>query len=323
MPAASGLFHRAIMQSGAGLKVSPLDDAIALTDKFLAKAGISPGDIKALQEISVDAIFDAMDAADLGPGPMPCVDGKTIPRHPVESLASGMSAEIPLIIGATLHEWTSYHSLFHGELPKIMSLTKAEVTTAVAAVYGKQANYLMGAYAKAFPKASPGELFLMIEAGGSMRRRCREYAEAKVTNGRAPVFAYSMNWESGALDGMLRAAHGLCVPLTMDNVEHTGSWTADFPESTIVAAAMSEAWIAFARTGNPSADGYTPWEPYDLKARKTMLFNTSSVLRSDPYREYDIWKKVPEAASRGILPVPGMTYDPDAETTKMLRPVTL
>jgi para-nitrobenzyl esterase len=149
-----------------------------------------------------------------------------------------------------------------------------------------------------------------------MRRRSWKVAETKIGKGAAPVYLYLLEWKSGAQDGMIMAGHGLCVPLTMDNTARSGSWTADFPDSGIVAAAMSEAWIAFAKTGDPSAKGYAAWPSYNLKNRETMIFNVHSQALSNPHGEQDIWQGIPELPF-GTFTVPGSTGSP---LEKVLKP---
>jgi para-nitrobenzyl esterase len=46
---------------------------------------------------------------------------------------------------------------------------------------------------------------------------------------------------------------------------------------------MSEAWLAFARTGNPAIATLPDWPAYDAGRRATMVFDLESKLVDDPY----------------------------------------
>ena len=104
---------------------------------------------------------------------------------------------------------------------------------------------------------------------------------------------YLLEWKSGADNGRVLASHGMCVPLTMDNTDRSGAWTADYPESRVVAAAMSEAWLAFARDGDPNHKGLAHWPAYVADTRSTMRFDVESRASDDPHGEAALWRDLP------------------------------
>jgi para-nitrobenzyl esterase len=289
MPAAQGLFHRAVIESGAMLKATTRETAAAYASAFVDKLGISRREANKLQAVPIETLLDAQ--FELGGGqllasPGPCIDGVTLLDHPAAALRSGVSARIPLLIGSCLTEGSLLHDQI---LTQIFAIDEAELVRRLEEVFGKDAEKIHKHYRDEWPQASPGKLFLLIEAGGGFRRAAIEFAEAKLQGGSSPVFMYLLEWASGARDGMVMASHGLDVPLTMDNTERSGAWTADFPESRLLASTMSEAWLAFARSGNPNHDGLCHWEPYTVDRRATMLFDVRSRVVNDPYEEARFW----------------------------------
>jgi para-nitrobenzyl esterase len=295
MPAAKGLFHRAVIESGAMLKATSREQASAYSRGFVNKLGISASEVEKLETVPVETILDTQIA--LAPGallasPGPCIDGKTLLDHPLNAIRSGASAEVPLLIGTCLTEGTMLHDPV---LEQIFALDEVRLVARMSKVFGEKADRLYKQYRQQWPEVTAGELFLLIEAGSGFRRSAIEFADAKQGSGPASVFMYVLEWRSKARNGMVMASHGLEVPLTMDNTEHSGPWTADYPESRGVAAAMSEAWLAFARNGDPNHADLPRWPAYKIDSRSTMLFNVVSRIANDPYREAVIWHEMPES----------------------------
>jgi para-nitrobenzyl esterase len=134
---------------------------------------------------------------------------------------------------------------------------------------------------EADPRLAPKRDLLGVLLG--MRAR-------KAAAGGAPVYMYLFTYVSNFLGGLLKAGHGTEIPFVFDNTDDV-PLAGDKPEKYQLAAAMSEAWIAYARTGNPSHPGIPKWEPYTLNKRNTMLFNVQSRLEIDPAREeLDAWE---------------------------------
>ena len=80
----------------------------------------------------------------------------------------------------------------------------------------------------------------------------------------------------------MRSGHGFEIPFVFDNVG--GEVMHSSPSREQLAAEMSEAWLAFARAGDPSHDGIGDWPAYDVERRSTMVFDRgASELRDDPW----------------------------------------
>ena len=114
-----------------------------------------------------------------------------------------------------------------------------------------------------------------------MRMDSIRMAERKFAQHAAPVFMYRLDWETPILEGVMRSPHGLDVPLVFDTVDKKLGVLGTGPEPRQIAALMSQAWINFARSGTPSQPALA-WLAYDINARQTMLFNSTSRMVSDP-----------------------------------------
>jgi para-nitrobenzyl esterase len=114
-----------------------------------------------------------------------------------------------------------------------------------------------------------------------MRMDSIRLASRKAAQGAAPVYMYRLDWETPVLDGVMRSPHGLDVPLVFDTVESKRTILGPGPAPEQLAPVMSQAWIDFARTGDPSQQGLA-WPRYEATGRQTMIFDTESRVVSDP-----------------------------------------
>jgi para-nitrobenzyl esterase len=287
MPPARGLFHRAIVQSGPGLAVRDPENATATSHAFLDELGVTADDARKLGELPVQAVLEAERSISAGGqaglGMSPVRQPGVIPADPGDALAAGDAANIPVIVGTMRHEATMFLALegaATGELPRV---DDAALLARASALVGDGAAELVAAYRAEQPEASPFEILAVIQSDQMMRRGSVTLAERKLAGGGASVYMYLVTWKSPALHGFVMASHGLCVPLTMDNAHTTPA--VDTPEGRLVANAMSEAWLAFARTGRPDAPGVPAWPAYSFDRRATMVFDLAPHVVDDPFGE--------------------------------------
>lgn len=292
MPAATGLFHKAIIQSGAGLDAPSSAEAIALGRELLKKLNIAEGDVQALTRVDAAAIFDAQPPASTASSPpgrllmpvggfVPCMDGIALPRKPFIPDAPAISAKIPLLIGSNKDEMT----IFRTRDPKFGTATDADFMEYVRKALPDQAGALIPALRTAFTGYTPSHLIAAAETMKGYWISTVLQAERKVKQNAAPVYTYLLAWETPVDGGRLRSHHALDLPLVFNNVETSRNMVGPGPDPQRVADAMSSAWIAFARTGNPNAKGLPDWPAYDLGNRPTMIFNVTSRVQNDPFGE--------------------------------------
>jgi para-nitrobenzyl esterase len=145
-------------------------------------------------------------------------------------------------------------------------------------------EYVIATYRKLYPSYSPSEVFFAATTAGRSWRGAIIEAELRAQQG-SPVFAYQLNYRSPLENGRYGAQHAMDIPLVFDNVAAPRSLTGNTPQAQQTADQMSDAFIAFAKTGNPNHPGIPEWKPYELAKRATMVFDAKSQLVDDPRGE--------------------------------------
>jgi para-nitrobenzyl esterase len=286
MPPAKGLFRRAIIQSGPGNAVLDPTASTEVARAMLEELGVDTDDPTKLGELPVQTILDASGAAlarTVGNplGMAPVRQPGVIPQDPGDAIAAGAAADIPVMVGTMRHEPTLFLAIEASFTGGPLQIDDDALLARVTGMAGDGAADLIAAYRSCEPDASPFELLATVQADQMMRRGSVALAEHKLAGGGAPVFMYLVEWKSPAMEGSVLAAHGLCVPLSMDNTHTTPA--VDSPEGKAVADAMSEAWLAFAKRGDPNSAATPRWTPYELDHRSTMVFDVESHVVDDPY----------------------------------------
>ncbi len=293
MPRAKGLFHRAIIQSGAGVRLRTPDRAQALTEHVLRVLGLGRGDIGKLQALPISALLAAVKPSEkaLGPAPSPfldrypfgpVVDGDVVPAHPFDPAAPDVSADVPLIIGDMLNETT----IFMATDDKVWfrTLTEDELRARVTALAGAHADRVIETYRRLYPGASPAERLIATTTDCNFRLRSLILAGRRVAKGRAPVWMYSFDWQTPVHEGRLMAPHAMDVPFTFDTIDLT-KLTDLSPAARGLSATMSGVWASFARHGRPVSDAIPAWPAYDLKDRATLVLDSPCRVENDPRGE--------------------------------------
>jgi para-nitrobenzyl esterase len=292
MPSAKGLFHRAIVESGAAVRVVDRDVAVRNAEQLLAKLGIDRKNVRALQKLPVEKIMAAYfavvkDNPDVDPsfsGFSPTVDGKILPQHPFYPKASPVSADVPVMIGCTRTEMT----LFSLNDPSAFSLNDADMRKRVGNLLGPQAPTMIDLYRKLNPGASPSDIYFLIASDFRYGAPTMIAAQRRAALGQAPVYLYYFTWETPVQGGRLKSPHTMEIPFAFDNVKISERMTGGGAEAMALADKVSDAWIAFARTGDPNTPKLPHWPAYDAKDRSTMVINNVSKVVNDPLREQRI-----------------------------------
>jgi para-nitrobenzyl esterase len=293
MPAAKGLFHRAIVQSGPFLKSLSPDYSGRLAELLLAELGLSKSQVKELQAIPVDRLSGAAaEAMKKMPAQRsslrqvygednwgPTVDGRILPRYPFDPGAPEISADVPLLTGSNLHE------LVNGlDRPEARAMQIDELDRLVSDAFGERSKQIIDAYRRDYPQATPFDLYATI-AAASFRRPACEQATRKAALGKAPAYSYIYAWRTPVLDGRPGTFHGAEIAFTFDNAELCDHYSGGSTEAIVLSKQISTAWVRFARTGNPNHDDLPHWPKYAAECRATMQFDGSCEVRNDPEGE--------------------------------------
>ena len=293
MPDAKGLFHRAIIQSGAILRVVPRDEGTRAAKMLLDELGVDAKNARELQQMPVQRIQEAYGrvargfeleerVTGLAPG-TPILDGVAIPQHPFDPVAPALSETVPVIVGYNRTEETVYYR----SRPMTLDLDDAGLKQRVTERLGETpvpVDRVIEAYRKANPGARPWDIYILICTDHPRGTYPQTLAVRREASGAAPTYLYRFDWE---IDDKLKSPHALEIPFVFDNIRQEYSLfdVPETPEAFALAKKMSAVWMAFARTGKPDTADLPPWPAYTAQSRHTMLFNNESRVENDPSRE--------------------------------------
>ncbi len=288
MPDASGLFHRAVIESGAILKLQTRDNAVRTTKILFDELGLKPGDIRALQHVPMDRLIAASDAIETTvplsePGMAansPTVDGTVIPQHPWDPAGPALSSHIPLLIGWARTEETYYQR----PTPENVAMTESGMRALISRRLGADADAVIAAFKTGYPKATPCDLNILITTDHPRGAYSRELAKRKAAQRGAPAFLYRFDWETPEGNGRMQSPHTIEIPFVFNNISMSDPAVVSRADAHQLAGKVSESWVAFARTGDPNTARLPKWPAYSADARPTMLFNTDSRVAEDPER---------------------------------------
>lgn len=303
MPEADGLFHKAMTMSGQQVTAAGPRAASQRSELFLAALGLKPQQSEQLRDIPMQRLLEA--AAVRDPSRVensslyfgPVLDSRTLPRHPFYPDAPAQSMKIPMIIGNTRDETRA----FLGGDPANFMLTWEQLPAKLREqqYVDLSPDAVIAEYRRLYPDYTPSEVFFAATTAGRSWRGAIIEAEERAKQG-APAFVYQLDW-GRSIDEKRRAFHTLDIPLVFDNIRAEGSKTGTGADAQRMADRMSEALLAFARSGNPTHPGIPEWKPYTLPARETMVFDESTRMLDDPRGgERKLYERVP-FVQRGTL----------------------
>jgi para-nitrobenzyl esterase len=276
-PRATGLFHRAVVQSGAMLRFPEQAAARAAADRVVANLGLSAETIGQVRSLPVETIREAL--TDTGAATAPSVDGRTLTRHPFEPDAAPAGRDVPLMLGTNRTE----SSLFLGAAdPAVFDLSWEGLEGAMSAAYpDRNVAAIIAGYRELAPQATPSDVYFEATTDARWLAGHVQQAQRKTEQGGAPAYLYLFDWDTPVDGGKWRSPHALEIGFVFDNVANSETMSGVGEAQQRVADIMADTWIAFARTGDPNNPRIPHWPPYDLEQRPVMVLDESPEVVND------------------------------------------
>ena len=310
MPSAKGLFHKASIESGSALRRNTKEEATEIARRVLKGLGLGANELQKLADVQADAFVKMQLQAEHGEGPLltpsdapgsqsmrgqepgPVVDGSVLPRHPFDPDAPPTAADIPLFVGSNHDEAT----FFERNKPEVFHVSEADLVAKAHTVLGQNADRILSTYKKAYPNATPPELYIAIETALAFGNNTTRLAELKSAQ-PAPVYLYRYDYRSNTpianTDWSLRAGHATEIATKFYNYDIPGL-EGNGPGVAQASRNMSEFWTSFARNSTPVAPGTPKWPRYELKRRATMIIDINCRVADDLDRAVrEMWQSLP------------------------------
>jgi len=268
-PAAKGLFHAAVIESGGG-GGTPRDVATRNAEKMLATLEITRTNARDLQKVP----FDKLIAAYTLGGPV--IDGKILPAN---AIGSPISENVPVIIGSTRTERTVYDV----DNDNYGQVSDQDLLASTQVLVGANAKEVITQYRARYPHANAFALSRYL-ADDSMISRNGLFAEARNKLGKAPTYVYRWDWETPVMN--LLAPHTMEIPFVFNHIEDCQSMTGPISKHMkLLEAQAATTWVSMARSGNPNHKGLPEWSAYTADNKAVMIFNLPSKVEIDPGAE--------------------------------------
>lgn len=278
IPAARGLFQRAIVQSGSAEAVAEQADAALVTLEVAKRLGVEPtpeglggvdlakliaaqGAVAGEMRAQPDPLRWGRTTISAGGGIMPflpVIDGELITRLPLHAIIDGAGRDIDLLTGTTSEEFRLF--MVPNGITAAMTIEGLPPTLVRLGLSPE----LAAVYAAGRPGYSPGDLLAAIVTDGFFTMPTVRLADAHASTG-GKSFVYEFAWRSTV--GGLGACHALELGFVFDSLgDAAGLLTGpDAPQE--LADEVHAAWVAFAKTGDPG------WGRYGNGARPVLRFD--------------------------------------------------
>ncbi|WP_172328905.1 carboxylesterase/lipase family protein [Mangrovicoccus sp. HB161399] len=288
-PSAEGLFAKAIVQSGASLQpVISEEGSQAIAAHTLENLGLTDETVGEIETVPYDVLLAAAgkaldQAAEEGAIPAasfrPALDGDFMPYEPVDEGWARHAMDVPMMIGNVLNE---FETIIRIDPAELVADNKADWTPEKTAAkmkerFGDDAEAISAAWSEAYPEFTPQDAYFFDT---SRRHGVIHHAKLKSALGGAPVYSWVMSWQSPVLDGVGGAWHCAEIPMVFDNADLVPQSNGGGADALAMADVMSQAWINFARTGDPNHDDMPDWPAYTAENGATMIFDNVSEVRN-------------------------------------------
>ena len=282
MPSSKGLVHKVVGLSGNATSAADQEGSSAIGAAILKAV---KGDVKKLQAMPWEEYYALANkvAAEVGTGGMmggfaPVADGVILPKGNFFADKEAASANIPLMLCTTTSEFA-----LSKENPVLEAISFEDAVAMVRDNFGQpKAEEIFKSLQAVFPSKKPIEFINMIVAS---RANVLATADAKYAQGGAPVYLAWFDYNAPLFGGRIRAFHCADISYWFKNTDLMVTHTGGGAEPRGVSDQMSEALLAFMRTGNPNCKAIPEWPAYNPEDAATMVFDVKSQVLNHPDRE--------------------------------------
>ena len=296
-PAAKGLFHKAISESGAveemGMTLLPEKTTRRVAELTLENLGLNAKNVDEIQKIPYEKVMEATEKAlaktaeeqgyknvltgQPGLDWVPKLDSY-IPVEPVGEKYSEQSKDIPLLIGTNLTEWETMPFLIsNNKVENKNKMSNVELKKRTKEKYVDRAEAIAKEFKRAYPERKAADV-LYVDA--LLRKQTLKTTRLKADQNGALVYSYIFAWDNPMADGMAMSFHSAEIPFVFNNIDKVeGTLKGREKDAYKLAGKISQVWINFARTGNPNVKGLPKWLPYNTKNGAVMIFDDKSEVK--------------------------------------------
>ncbi|MEY4100401.1 MAG: hypothetical protein RL300_1572 [Pseudomonadota bacterium] len=280
MPAAKGLFHKAILQSsGGGLRLASQEDAARLAGNLAKAMGRSVLQGEELQKLPMEALLTGLKS---NPGMFRSViDGRNFDADPFYPTGPALSAHVPVMVGTTNTE-TTYHLRFGSDFLQLQYPDVIRRLSRFLMTDDRRTREIMAAYRAAYPNHGPCEILTMVTTDFMFKRTASRIACLQSASATAPVYAYVFDRETPVEGGRLHSPHTSEVPFIFGTTAAAEAHVGVGADIEAMTECMMATWAAFARQGDPNNATVPLWKPFKDNDRQTMVLNVESHLTVDP-----------------------------------------
>jgi para-nitrobenzyl esterase len=290
LPAAQGLFHRAIAQSGSAPERLPGPvEAQRFWRTRAQKVGIPDweGGLDALRKLDAKTLVSMSNGIGATPGASMretlCRDGAVIADDPAVVFAAGKEARVPLIVGSNADEGTLFAQKGAPSTVKAYEALLRERFPAMA-------DAILARY-PAKRDADAADAYADALGDATFTASARRVARLHATNGH-PTYRYFFTRTTRLATRLgLRAFHGAEIVYAFGNVQGVRFGADDRQLS----AAMRAYWASFARTGTPQAPNAPAWPRYGADDRVLVLDTAITAIPDPRAAACDLWDRVRDA----------------------------
>ncbi|MET0986988.1 MAG: carboxylesterase family protein [Steroidobacteraceae bacterium] len=292
-PFATGLFDRAVLQSGGLERLNAPQASLALAEHFLSSLGCA---VSAMRDSPLDDVLAAQ-ASVLSTGPLlpprghfhPTIDGTILPQHPLSAARQGLLHAVPLLLGNTAHEWRSFDAALSDD-----HFTEALLRERIRVLLRTQVSedFVLACYrseSQPDPEISSERAIAAALVSDYHFSASTELLARRHAVKGCPVFRYVLNWPSPR--PKLGARHDICLPLLFGTMAAAPSLAGNDAATRTMSHLMQDAWLAFARSNNPSTPALGEWPQYDPVERPALLLDREPrIARRHRAEQLAIWQ---------------------------------